>query len=395
VVYASSPDRRAGIGGLHTTGPHLNFLTGLFQFAMGLARLGVLVNFISHTVIVAFTRRRADHRRQPGEALLWPRHPARAHFHHVIETLATRAQRDQPVRHGHRRRDPAVGILSRRYLKRVPYMIVAMVVGSVVAALVNQQFGAETTASAPWASSSSAYRRSRCRTSRGALKNTFFSALVVTVLALTEAVSIARSIAVKSEQRIDGNQEFIGQGCEPRRQFLLGLCRVGLLQPQRRQLRVGRQTPLAAVFSALSCSASCCSSPRSLPGCRSPPWGPSSSWWRGTDRFPRHPGDLGVQPGRDHRVPGDLCGHAGGAREGIFLGIITSLVFYLLRTSRPAVRDLVPRPAGGSRVQAQVRSAPSGRSDCPQLSCVRVEDQSLVRQQNLWASGGSGSLPST
>jgi len=33
----------------------LTFLTGLFQVAMGLARLGVLVNFISHTVIVAFT----------------------------------------------------------------------------------------------------------------------------------------------------------------------------------------------------------------------------------------------------------------------------------------------------------------------------------------------------
>ena len=31
-------------------------------------------------------------------------------------------------------------------------------------------------------------------------------------LALTEAVAIARSIAVKSGQRIDGNQEFVGQG---------------------------------------------------------------------------------------------------------------------------------------------------------------------------------------
>src|SRR5687767_14913475 len=31
------------------------FLTGVFQLAMGLARMGVLVNFISHTVIVGFT----------------------------------------------------------------------------------------------------------------------------------------------------------------------------------------------------------------------------------------------------------------------------------------------------------------------------------------------------
>src|SRR5215210_3612386 len=31
------------------------FLTGVFQLAMGLGRLGVLVNFISHTVVVGFT----------------------------------------------------------------------------------------------------------------------------------------------------------------------------------------------------------------------------------------------------------------------------------------------------------------------------------------------------
>src|SRR5688572_33073180 len=31
------------------------FLTGVFQLAMGIARMGVLVNFISHTVVVGFT----------------------------------------------------------------------------------------------------------------------------------------------------------------------------------------------------------------------------------------------------------------------------------------------------------------------------------------------------
>jgi SulP family sulfate permease len=37
-------------------------------------------------------------------------------------------------------------------------------------------------------------------------------AMAVAVLALTEAVSISRAVALKSGQRIDGNQEFIGQG---------------------------------------------------------------------------------------------------------------------------------------------------------------------------------------
>ncbi len=38
------------------------------------------------------------------------------------------------------------------------------------------------------------------------------TALALTVLALTQAVSVARAVAAKSGQRIDGNQEFIGQG---------------------------------------------------------------------------------------------------------------------------------------------------------------------------------------
>lgn len=33
----------------------LSLMVGLMQFIMGLARLGALVNFISHTVIVGFT----------------------------------------------------------------------------------------------------------------------------------------------------------------------------------------------------------------------------------------------------------------------------------------------------------------------------------------------------
>lgn len=38
------------------------------------------------------------------------------------------------------------------------------------------------------------------------------TAFAVTLFALTEAVSIGRSLAMRSGQRIDGNQEFVGQG---------------------------------------------------------------------------------------------------------------------------------------------------------------------------------------
>jgi hypothetical protein len=37
-------------------------------------------------------------------------------------------------------------------------------------------------------------------------------ALALTLIGLTEAISSARAVALRSGQRIDGNQEFIGQG---------------------------------------------------------------------------------------------------------------------------------------------------------------------------------------
>ena len=52
----------------------LTFLCGLVQFGMGLARLGHMINFISHTVVLGFNRRRIDiDRHQPAQIPV--RHP--------------------------------------------------------------------------------------------------------------------------------------------------------------------------------------------------------------------------------------------------------------------------------------------------------------------------------
>jgi SulP family sulfate permease len=335
----------------------LTFLTGLFQLAMGLARLGVLVNFISHTVIVAFTA---------GAALIIAASQAKnffgidiargAHFHEVFETLATRAGEINPYVTAVAVVTLLSGILARRYLKRVPYMIVAMVVGSIVAALVNLQFGQDTTGIRTVGELRIGLPPlSLPDFSVGAIKNTFFSALVVTVLALTEAVSIARSIAVKSEQRIDGNQEFIGQGLSNlvgsffsgyaasvfSALFLLGI--VLLVAPLAAWL------PTAAMGAILFLVA----------------WGlidfhAIREIWT----FSRAETTVFLVT---------FVGTLIELEKGIFLGIITSLVFYLLRTARPAVRDLVPDPQAGPLSKRKFVLRHPGLPDCPQLSCLRVE----------------------
>ena len=105
------------------------FLTGVIELAMGLARLGALVNFVSHTVIIGFTRRRRGADR-PGADQELLRH--RGSRRRVVSRDPAPAASSQA---GHI--NPyviAVGVLTlvvaipaRRFVPKIPFMIVAMV----------------------------------------------------------------------------------------------------------------------------------------------------------------------------------------------------------------------------------------------------------------------------
>src|SRR5687768_4697344 len=108
------------------------FLTGAFQLAMGLARLGVLVNFISHTVVVGFTA---------GAALLIASSQIQHFFGIPMERGMSFAETIQAFFLQFQQVDLLVtsvglvtlltGLLMRRKYPKFPYMIAAMLVGSV------------------------------------------------------------------------------------------------------------------------------------------------------------------------------------------------------------------------------------------------------------------------
>jgi len=105
------------------------------------------------------------------------------------------------------------GILIKRFAPRIPFMIFAMIFGSVVAWLINRQFGIDNTHIAVvGALPDTLPPLSSPDFSLDTIKKLAPTVLAVTLFALTEAVSIGRSLGARSGQRIDGNQEFIGQG---------------------------------------------------------------------------------------------------------------------------------------------------------------------------------------
>jgi len=82
------------------------------------------------------------------------------------------------------------------------------------------------------------------------------AALAVAMLGLAEAVSIARSVATKSEQRIDSNTGVHRPGpVEYSRSFFSSYAASGSFTRTGVNFSAGAKTPMAAVFAAISLAA--------------------------------------------------------------------------------------------------------------------------------------------
>lgn len=349
----------------------LTFLTGLFQLILGLARMGVLVNFISHTVVIGFTA---------GAALLIAASQIKnffgisiergAPFHVVIEQLIMQFGNINPYVTAVGAITLAAGIAAKQFVPKLPYMIVAMLVGSIVAFFINAEFGlAATQIRTVGALPSHLPPLSMPDFSYSTIHQVVFPALVVTMLALTEAVSISRSIAVKSEQRIDGNQEFIGQGLSNLiGSFFSSYASCGSFNRSGVNYAAGAKTPLATVFASIFLVAIL------LLVAPLAAYLPTAAMagilflvaWGLIDFH--HISSIGKTSRSETVVLWvTLVGTLIDLEKGIFFGILLSLSIYLYRVSRPHIVPVVPAKEEGAYHFVSAYDHP----ECPQLSMVR------------------------
>ncbi len=255
VVYAAiSPLAEPGSAQYVSLALTLAFLVGAIQLAMGIGRLGTLVNFISHTVVIGFTA---------GAAILIASSqlknffgiaiPRGASFAQTLRAFATQVGEASPYVTAVGAVTLLTGILFRRYVRRFPYMIAAMLVGSLAGLALDRLFGpAVTGIRTVGALPDRLPPLSHPVLSADIVRQLGGNAFAITMLALTEAVSIARAIAVRSEQRIDGNQEFIGQGLSNLvGSFFSSYASSGSFNRSGLNYEAGASTPLAAVFAAM------------------------------------------------------------------------------------------------------------------------------------------------
>ena len=233
-------------------------MVGIMQWLIGVLRLGVLANFISPAVLFGFTS---------GAALLIavhalpdllglaaaPEHSAAAVLRHVFTQFS--AIQPQALVVG--ATTVGAAVLLRRWRPRWPHMLIGLVVATALAWVwlrygpVNPDAAAYKLKmigqlAAPWP------RFQLPRIDWAQASELVGLAFALTLVALGQAISIAKTVALRSGQRIDANREFRGQGLS---NIVGGFfsCYVscGSMNRSMPNLEAGARTPLAAVFSAV------------------------------------------------------------------------------------------------------------------------------------------------
>ncbi|MDM3871874.1 SulP family inorganic anion transporter [Porticoccus sp. W117] len=228
----------------------LTFLCGLVQYGMGLARLGSMINFISHTVVLGFTA---------GASLLIATSQLRHFFGIDIPKQASVTETWMTLWNNL----GGIGFYSvliafttivatlaiKQYKPRWPNMLSGMVIGSLVCWLISgDEHGIALVGALP----RSLPTLSMPDLSEGTVAAVLPGAMAVAVLGLVEAVSIARAIGIRSGQRISGSREFIGQGLSNIvGSFFSCYAGSGSFTRSGANYDAGAQTPLAGVFAAL------------------------------------------------------------------------------------------------------------------------------------------------
>ncbi|HET8538531.1 MAG TPA: SulP family inorganic anion transporter [Anaeromyxobacter sp.] len=372
VVFATiSPLAEPGSAEFVSLALTLTFLVGAIQLGMGLARMGSLVNFISHTVVIGFTA---------GAAILIASSqlknffgvpiPRGASFSGTIHALVTQASDVNPYVTAVGAITLVSGVLVRRFAPRFPFMIAAMLVGSAAGVAISAAFGPGTGIRTVGALPSTLPPLSHPTLSMETVKLLAGSAFAVTMLALTEAVSIARAIAVRSEQRIDGNQEFVGQGLSNLLgSFFSSYASSGSFNRSGVNYDAGARTPLAAAFaSVILAFVILAVAPLAayLPVAAMAGILFLVAW--GLIDFRHIRGILRASRSESAILVATFLSTLFLELElAIYVGVILSLAVYLNRTSRPPVHAIVPLRRDPARF-----SVAAGQAACAQLEVVEV-----------------------
>jgi len=352
----------------------LTLMAGLFQLILSLARMGSLVNFVSHSVVVGFTSGAAVviatsqiknalglNLQSTGNFILnWI-----AVADNIIAThLPSLAIAALTL---------ATLIVIKRWRRKWPNMLIAMVVGSAAtqALLLTSWSGVSEIALVGEIPSQLPPLSTPLMTWE-LLRQLAPGAMALGLLGLVEAVSIARSVATRSGQQIHGNQEFIGQALSNiLGSFSSSYATSGSFTRTGVNYEAGATSPLAALFAAVFLAlivllfaplAAYITLPSMAAILLMVAWN-LIDWHHIKIIYRAGKNEamvFGVTFAATLLLPMEFA---------IYLGVLLSLVLYLRRTSQPNITALASGRGAKKLVDAQRSNLP----ECDVIKIVRID----------------------
>ena len=352
----------------------LTLMAGLFQLILSLARMGSLVNFVSHSVVVGFTSGAAVviatsqiknalglNLQSTGNFILnWIAVADNIRTTHlpslVIAALTL-----------------ATLIVIKRWRRKWPNMLIAMVVGSAATqALLLTSWSGVSEISLVGEIPSQLPPLSTPLMTWDLLRQLAPGAMALGLLGLVEAVSIARSVATRSGQQIHGNQEFIGQALSNiLGSFSSSYATSGSFTRTGVNYEAGATSPLAALFAAVFLAlivllfaplAAYITLPSMAAILLMVAWN-LIDWHHIKIIYRAGKNEamvFGVTFAATLLLPMEFA---------IYLGVLLSLVLYLRRTSQPNITAL----ASGSGAKKLVDAQRSNLPECDVIKIVRID----------------------
>jgi len=378
VVFTTiSPLAQAGTTSYISLVLTLTLMAGLFQLMLSLARLGSLVNFVSHSVVVGFTS---------GAAVVIATSQVKNALGLTLESsgnfiLNWVAAADNILSTHLPSLLIAALTLStlivlKRWRKKWPNMLIAMVVGSVAT---------QVLLLTPWSAANQIALVGEIPSQLPPISAPIMSwellrqlapgAMALGLLGLVEAVSIARSVATRSGQRIHGNQEFIGQALSNiLGSFSSSYATSGSFTRTGVNYEAGATSPLAALFAALFLAvivllfaplAAYITLPSMAAILLMVAWN-LIDW---------HHIKIIYRAGKNEAMVFNVTFAATlllPMEFAIYLGVLLSLVLYLRRTSKPNISALASS-ASHSGSKKLVSAKRSGLPECEVVKIIRID----------------------
>ena len=190
----------------------LAMMVGIFQLMLGVLRLGVLVDFLSHPVVIGFTNAAAIiiATSQLSKIFGVVVEKGEHHYDTIWRVIVAASSETHLLTLAMGLLAIATMALLKKFMPKMPNVLIAVVITTLLSYFIGYESqGGSVVGVVP---AGITMPDVPTNLSWDLLVQLMTTAVVISIIGFMEAISIAKAMAARTRQRLDPNQELIGQG---------------------------------------------------------------------------------------------------------------------------------------------------------------------------------------